>query len=298
MANTEEVDSFLSDDFLRGLDQLQILTRKKINTSGPGIHLTWKSGGSLEFLDYRKYQPGDDLRYVDWNVYGRLDRLFIKLFQAEKDLVLNILIDTSLSMGIGSPSKLIFAKKIAAALGYIGLSNNDHVGISAFNDSIAFSKSPEKGPSTYLSLLGFLKKLTCRGKTDLSSVIMDFATATRQQGILVIISDLLDPGGFEKGLRFINRKKTDVIVIQVLDKKELVPEKKGHFNLVDIETGESRRLSLDDDLIERYKKNMTERIKKTNDFCADNGVTYTLVETDRRFEDFLIDILAAGNIVV
>lgn len=298
MVNTKETDPFLTDDFLRGLDQLQILTRKKINSTGQGSHLTWKSGGNLEFLDYRKYQPGDDLRYVDWNVYGRLDRLFIKLFQAEKDLVLTILIDTSLSMNVGNPPKLIHAKKIVAALGYIGLTNQNHVGISAFNDSIAFSKSAEKGLSTYMSLLAFLKNLTCRGKTDLSSVMERFSATSKQQGILVIISDLLDPGGFEKGLRFINRKRTDVIVIQVLDKTELAPEKKGHFNLVDIENGESRRLSLDDDLIERYKKNMAGRIKAANDFCTENGVTYTLAETNRGFDEFLIDFLATGTLVV
>ncbi len=298
MVNTEETDPFLSDDFLRGLDQLQILTRKRINTPGPGSHLTWKSGGNLEFLDYRKYQPGDDLRYVDWNVYGRLDRLFIKLFQAEKDLVLTILIDTSLSMNVGNPPKLVHAKKIAAALGYIGLANQDHVGVSAFNDSISFSKPAEKGLSTYLSLLDFLKKLICLGQTDLSSVMESFSMASKQQGILVIISDLLDPGGFEKGLRFINRNRTDVIVIQVLDKTELAPKRKGHFNLVDIESGESKRLSLSDDLIERYKKSMAERLKAANDFCTERGVSYILAETNQRFEEFLTDLFASGTIAV
>jgi len=117
MTNTKEMDPFLSEDFLRGLDQLQILTRKKIKGYGFGNHLTWKSGGNLEFLDYRKYQPGDDLRYVDWNAYGRLDRLFIKLFQEEKDQVLSILIDTSRSMNIGNPPKHIYAKKNCRSTG-------------------------------------------------------------------------------------------------------------------------------------------------------------------------------------
>ena len=167
-----------------------------------------------------------------------------------------------------------------------------------FNDSITHFKSAEKGLPIYHSLLGFLKELNCQGQTDLSSVMESFSIRSKQHGLLVIISDLLDPGGFEKGLRSINRKRCDVIVIQVLDKTELAPEKKGHYNLVDVESGESKKFILNDSLIERYRKNMTKRIKAMNDFCTENGVGYILADTRQRFEEFLIEFLADGKIVV
>jgi uncharacterized protein (DUF58 family) len=153
MADNENMESFLDEEFLRKLEKLKILAQRGRKGPTKGEHISWRSGASLEFLDYRKYQVGDDFRYIDWNVYGRLDKLFLKLFRAEEDLNVHILIDTSRSMGTGNPLKDIYAKKIAAALSYIGLANLDRVGITSFSDSLGETQLPEKGRSVYFNLL-------------------------------------------------------------------------------------------------------------------------------------------------
>lgn len=292
-----DINSFLDEAFLQKLDQLRILAQRRIKGLNLGEHASWRGGGNLEFLDYRNYQLGDDLRYVDWNVYGRLDKLFIKLFQAERDLSIHILIDMSLSMSAGSPSKEILAKKVAAALSYIGLANLDRVGLQSFNESISVSRAPERGRQVYLSILDFLLGLKPDGKTNLNSSLIEFASRSRQKGMVIILSDLLDQAGFESGIKTLLQDKYEIIVIQLLDQDERFPKLNGYLKLKDLESSIEKSLTLNPELLNRYQKKMDQYLSKIKEFCTENGVGYFLTDTRISFEEFLLDFLNQGHFV-
>jgi uncharacterized protein (DUF58 family) len=296
MAVDYDIDSFLDEDFLRKLEKLKILAQKGIKGPIKGEHDSWRSGASLEFLDYRKYQAGDDFRYIDWNVYGRLDRLFIKLFRAEEDLTIHVLVDTSQSMGWGNPPKDIFAKKLAAALCYLGLASLDRVGITSFADSLGESKLPERGKRVYLSMLKYLLSLKPGGKTDLNSCLTEFASACKRPGIAIILSDLLDPKGFAKGLDALSYGGFDITLIQILDREEIFPAFNGYLTLKEVETGEVKRITLDRALLELYREGMRDFLENIKDFCRKSGIDYYLSNTGVPFEDLLLEYLAKGTL--
>ena len=296
MAVDYDIDSFLDEDFLRKLEKLKILAQKGIKGPIKGEHDSWRSGASLEFLDYRKYQAGDDFRYIDWNVYGRLDRLFIKLFRAEEDLTIHVLVDTSQSMGWGNPPKDIFAKKLAAALCYLGLASLDRVGITSFADSLGESKLPERGKRVYLSMLKYLLSLKPGGETDLNSCLTEFASACKRPGIAIILGDLLDPKGFEKGLEALSYRRFDITLIQILDREEIFPAFNGYLTLKEVETGEVKRITLDRALLELYREGMRDFLENIKDFCRKSGIDYYLSNTGVPFEDLLLEYLAKGTL--
>ena len=289
-----DTQSFLDEDFLRKLERLKIVAQKGIKGPAKGEHKSWRSGTSLEFLDYRKYQVGDDFRYVDWNVYGRLDRLFLKLFRAEEDLSIHIILDMSRSMGSGNPPKEIYAKKVAAGLGYIGLANLDRVGVTSFTDSLGDSQSPQRGRQVYQSILKYLLALKPEGRTDFSSCLSEYASACKQPGIAIILSDLLDTKGIEKGLEALRYRKFDITLIQVLDREELFPSSSGYLLLNEVETHETKKITLDGALLAIYREKMRDFLDRIKDYCMGNGTDYYLSDTSIPFEDFLLDYLTKG----
>jgi len=296
MALDNDIESFLDEDFLRRLEKLKILAQKGMKGLAKGEHDSWKSGASLEFLDYREYQAGDDFRYIDWNVYGRLDRLFIKLFHAEEDLTIHILVDMSQSMRWGNPAKDIYAKKIAAALCYLGLANLDRVGITAFNHSLRESRPPERGSRAYLSVLKYLLSLKPEGETDINSSLTEYAWACKRPGVAIILSDLLDPKGFAKGLDALNYGGFDITLIQILDREELFPSLNGYLMLKEVETGEETRIALDSALLERYRKRMRHFLENINDLCRKSDIDYYLSDTTIPFEEMLLDYFIKGTL--
>ncbi len=281
---------------MRKLERLKVLARKGIKGPAKGDHDSWRSGASLEFLDYRKYQVGDDFRYIDWNVYGRLDKLFIKLFHAEEDLTIHVLVDMSLSMGSGTPPKDLHAKKIAAALCYIGLANLDRVGVTSFASSLGDPMPPERGRQAYPSVLRYLLSLRPEGKTDLNACLSEYASACKRAGIAIILSDLLDPKGVEQGLEAMSYRKFDTTLIQILDREELFPSLKGYLALREIETGETKKITLDGDLLQRYHGKVRGFLENIKDLCRTKGVDYYLSDTSVPFEDFLLDYLTKGTL--
>jgi hypothetical protein len=294
MAPNVEAESFLDEDFLRKLERVKILAQKGIKGPTKGEHNSWRSGASLEFLDYRKYQVGDDFRYVDWNVYGRLDKLFLKLFRAEEELSIHILLDMSLSMGSGNPPKEIYAKKITAALAYIGLANLDRVGVTSFTDSLGESQSPRKGRQVYKSILHYLLSIQPKGKTDFNSCLTEYASTCKRPGIAIILSDLLDQKGFEKGLEALHYRKFDITLLQVLDHEELFPSLRGYIVLNEVETHETKKITLDGALLTLYREKMQGFLENIKGFCIENGIDYYLSDTSIPFEDFLLEYLTKG----
>ncbi len=284
------------EEFLRKLEKLQVLALRAVRGPIRGEHKAWRAGRSLEFLDYRKYQLGDDFRYIDWNVLGRLDKLFIKLFRAEEDLTIHFLIDVSRSMTLGKPSKDLYAKKTAAALGYIGLANQDRIGVTSFAENLGDSLAPRKGRKNYWLLLRYLESLSAEGRTDFNSCLVQFSARCKRPGLAVIISDLLDPKGFRAGLDALKYRKFDLALIHVLDPAWFNPPSKGHLELRDVETGETRRVTLDDDLFTQYKAQVDRFLEEVESHCHKNGIDYCQCRTDVPFEDFLLEYLLSGAV--
>ncbi len=292
-----DFDSFIDEKFLKQLEKLKIVTQKGVKGPEHGEHKSWRSGEGLEFLDYRKYQPGDDLRYVDWSVYGRLDKLLIKLFHAEENQTIHILLDTSRSMGSGNPPKDISAKKIAAAVGYIALSNFDKIMLMSFSDTIIEMRSPIKGKRKYPEALNFLFSLTSAGNTDLNVCLSEYAAICKNPGIALVISDLFDPKGYQDGLKALTYRNFDIHLIQVLDHEELFWSQTGTFVLHDVETEEKKVTFLDKRLLELYQKRVDTFLAEIHNFCSNYGVHHYIYDTRVLFEDFLIDYLTKGAIL-
>ena len=292
----DEFEPFLDEVFLRKLENLKLLARKGIRGHDKGEHISWRSGGSLEFLDYRKYHIGDDFRYVDWNVYGRLDKLFIKLFRAEENQTVHILIDRSRSMGTGKPTKAMYAKKIAAAVSYICLANLDRVRVTAFTDRLKESMPPARSKQTYSKVLKFLVSLSAVGRTGINKSLSEYADLRIRPGTAIILSDVLDPNGFKKGLEALKYEKYKVALIQILNHEEILPTIKGNLLLRDVETGRSRTIDLNSELIESYQKKIEAYINSIRNFCLDNRIDYYLYDTSILLEKFLLDYLTKGLI--
>lgn len=292
--NNFEAESFIDEDFLRKIAKLKILSQKKVYGMSKGEHKSRKSGTSIEFLDYRKYHIGDDLRYVDWNVYGRLDKLFIKIFSAEEDQNIHLILDMSNSMSFGSPGKSIMAKKIAASLMYIGLSNQDRVSLTSFSSELGEYKPPVKGRKLYVPLLNYLLKMKPEGETGFNNSLNQFTNICKTPGLVIIISDLLDPTGITEGLTTLKYGRFDVHIIHVLDKREIMPEKKGYFVMQDIETMENKPMTINQNILDTYQKNIQHFIKETHLFCRKNKIIYNLYDTSIPFEDFLLSYLTQG----
>jgi hypothetical protein len=286
--------SFIDDEFLKNLEKLKVVTRKNPRSPRRGEYRAWQSGAGLEFLDYRKYQPGDDLRYVDWSVYGRLDKLFIKLFHAEKGQTAHILLDISRSMDSGNPSKDLTAKKIAAALSFICLSNLDKTGLMAFNSKTAEIRVPARGKKQFPEVLKFLLSLKPSGRTNLNGSLAEYAAVCKNPGIALVISDLFDPQGYEEGLKALAYRDFDINLIQVLNHEELFWSKTGSLLLTDCETGEKKAIFVDTHLLEIYRQKITAFIAGIKRYCGHYGIDHFLCDTRIPFEDLLTDYLSKG----
>jgi hypothetical protein len=291
---TDPLVSFLDDEFLHKLEKLKVIARKSARNPKRGEHRSWQSGEGLEFLDYRKYHFGDDLRYVDWSVYGRLDKLFVKLFHAEKGQTAHLLLDTSLSMGAGDPSKDVTAKKIAAAISYICLSNTDKTGLMAFADKIVAVKAPARGKKQYPEVLRFLLSLNPSRLTNLNGCLAEYASICKNPGMAVIISDFLDAQGYEDGLKALAYRDFDINLIQVLNHEELFWSKTGNLLRREVETGEQKVTFVDPHLLTLYQNKINAFISKIKRFCAHSGINYFLCDTAVPFEDLLTEYLSRG----
>ncbi len=289
------MDKLLFDsEFLKKLEHLRLISKRLYRGRARGEHHTIKRGMSLEFSDYRRYHPGDDFRYIDWNIYSRLDRLFLKLFTAEEDLVVHLLLDSSASMGFGTPPKIDYAKKVAAALGYIALSNLDRVGITAFSDHLKESLPLVRGKDQLFTILNYFDAITPQGTTAFSKALMEYAFRNKRTGLAIVVSDLLDPQGMEKGLEALIFSRFEVVVLQIIDEEEIAPPLEGALRLIDIETGQEQRLAVDNHLLHLYQQKVREYFQYIEEFCAKRQIEYIRTSTILPFEDLILRYLRQG----
>lgn len=292
----EDVELF-TPEFFKKLKLLQVLSKKVNWGSQKGEHTSSKRGRSLEFSDFRNYVRGDDIRYIDWNIYGRLDRLFLKLFVDEVELILYILIDTSASMSFGAPRKLHYAKQIAASLSFIALSHCDRVGIGALDQEVRIYQPPVRGCNQIFNCFNFLKKLEPQGKTDLGSALFEFGRKKHKPGMVILISDFLQESPFFEGLNFLLYQKNQLFMIQVLDPLEVDPDFRGDLKLVDVETEEFKEVSMSDRLIQMYKNNLTTHCRKIEEFCSRRGIGFLQTSTAIPFEEIILKYLRMGRLL-
>jgi uncharacterized protein (DUF58 family) len=278
----------LSAEFLAQLERFALITRRAFRGRVKGERRSPRKGSSVEFSDYRAYGVGDDIRYVDWNIYGRLDRLYLKLFVDEEDLCLNLLLDASASMEFGEPSKLVYAARLAAALAFVGLVNLERVGVGVLRERMAEGWSPARGRNQVLPLMDFLGRLQPGGMTSLGDGLAQYALRAREPGVAVVISDLMDPTGYERGLKALLERRFDVHVIHVLAADEMNPSFGGDLRLVDAETGELRDLTLDGEAQRLYRQRLREFLESAERFCRSKEISYHRVVTDTPVQDFVL----------
>jgi len=280
--------SFFTPEFLAQLERLSLLSRRTFRGSVKGERRSPRRGHSVEFADYRAYGHGDDLRYVDWNIYGRTDRLHVKLFVDEEDLCLHLLVDASASMGFGAPSKLDYAVRLAAAMGFVGLVNHERVGLGLLRERVAEGWPPTRGRGQILPLMDFLAEVRPGGSTSLDDGLANYAKRARDPGLVVVVSDLLDPAGYERGVRALLERRFDVHVVHLLDPEEMNPTLGGDLRLIDSETGELRDLTVDAEALRGYRERLRHFLERVESFCRSQEIGYHRVITDTPVEAFVV----------
>ncbi len=286
-----EREVVFTSDFLAQLERLTLASRRAFRGRSRGERRSPRKGHSVEFCDYRAYGVGDDLRYVDWNVYGRLDRLHVKLFVDEEDLCLHLLVDASRSMDFGRPTKLAYAIRLAAALGFVGLVNLERVGVAVLRDRLSEGWPPTRGRSQFPGLLDFLGSVRSSGTTGLNDGLGRYAMRAREPGIAVVISDLMDPLGFESGVRALLERRFEVHVVHLLDASELNPMLGGDLRLQDSETGEVRELTVDGEAMRAYRQRLHQFLDRIEAFCRSQEIGYRRLTTDMSLESFMLSQL-------
>ena len=273
---------------LRRLEQLSLVNRRRLASSNKGERRSVRRGASLEFVDYRQYTPGDDLRQIDWNVYGRHNHLVLKLFEDEEVLVVHLLLDKSRSMDWGTPNKLLYARQVAAALGYVALTGYDNVEVLQFTDQGQEHYGPGRGRSGIAGLFRFLSSDgQPPGQTDLEGALRGFAARPRSPGLVLLFSDLLDPMGYARALVRLRQQRHEVLLFHVLCPEELRPTVEGDLRLVDRETGEAVEVTLDRRAIDAYHDRLTGWLAEIAGFCRRHGVVYQQLDTARPLPQLL-----------
>jgi uncharacterized protein (DUF58 family) len=278
----------LDPALLRRLEQLSLVNRRRLASSNKGERRSIRRGASLEFVDYRQYAPGDDLRQIDWNVYGRHNHLVLKLFEDEEVLAVHLLLDKSRSMDWGSPNKLLYARQVAAALGYVALTGYDNVEAVQFTKQRQEHFGPGRGRSGIAGLFRFLgSEGTPPGQTDLDAALRSFAARPRPPGLVLLFSDLLDPAGYARALVRLRQQRHEVLLFHVLCPEELRPTVEGDLRLTDRETGEAVEVTLDRRAIDAYQERLAHWLVEVGGFCRRHAIGYQQLDTSRPLAQLL-----------
>ena len=305
------MDTALFDQqFLRKLESLAFLSRRLYRGQSRGAHLSVRRGTSLDFADFRGYQPGDDFRTIDWGIYGRLDRLVVRLYAEEEDLSVHLLLDASASMTFGAPPKIDYARRLAAALGYVGIGSLDRVGVTTFGAGLARGSAaalaPRRGRAQLFHILEYLSALAPSGPTDIGRSLEEYGRRSRNPGLAIVISDLLDDSGgvfggpygglegYRRGLQALAFHDFEVVLVHVLDREEISPGEEGALRLTDLETGQVLPIHVDRQLLAAYRARLGGFFSEVESFCLRNRIEYLRAATIVPFEDVVLRYLRQG----
>jgi uncharacterized protein (DUF58 family) len=293
------------EEFQRKLDYLALVSRRVFAGRLRAERRTKKSGSGVEFADHREYQPGDDFRYLDWSAYQRFERLLVRLFEEEEDLAIYFILDTSASMGFGpagslrsGPSegkKLRYAKKVCAALAYVGLANLDRVSIVTTSDRLRERMPETRGKARIFKAFRFLREIEAGGTTDLEDAMKRFAAQHKRRGLAVLVSDLYDPRGFERGINVLRYNKFDPFVVHIIDPEEGRPTLHGDVLLYDCETGDEREVTVTARVLQRFGKAHAGYLEQVGRYCATHQVPYVAANVDVPFDEMILRVFRRGG---
>jgi len=304
------MSALLTPDLLRRLEQFQLLAARRAKSSAKGERRSRARGQSVEFADYRSYVAGDDFRHLDWNLYGRLDRLFLKLYEEERELPVRIFLDASESMSFGEPRKFDFARQIAAAVGYVALCGFDRVSVIPFpnvtNGEGQAMTSEEaaargalravRGKKSSLQFFRNLSAVTARGPANLNDALRRGAFEARQAGVAIVLSDFLDPAGYESGITALVGRGFQVNAVQILAPDETAPSTFGDLRLVDSETGGLQEVTFGKFRLKHYQQTVQNFIQRLREFCTTRGANFFMAGSDTDLQDLLLKQLRAAEV--
>lgn len=262
-----------------------------------------KRGASVEFADYRNYVAGDDLRQLDWNIYARLERPYIKLLEDEEDLAVHLILDASASMDFppdGEPDqhKLLYAKRVLAGLAYVSLTSGDRLTVTAINDRQSATFGPARGRGHSFAMLRFIRDVAAAGITDLNAALEDYALRARRPGLTLVLSDMFSrDGGYLDGLSALLSRGHEVAFVHVLAPEEAQPPVAGDLSLVDMETELQQEVTVDGVMLGIYQQRLADWRRELRDECLRRGAHYFPLETDRPWERLILSDMRRAGLV-
>src|SRR6187551_2705052 len=310
--------SLITPELLRRLEQFQLLAARRAKSSAKGERRSRARGQSVEFADHRSYVPGDDFRYLDWNLYGRLDKLFLKLYEEERELPVRIFLDSSESMTFGEPRKFDFARQVAAAIGYVALCGFDRVSVVPFpnaqgrtqtapteNNPAAIYQQQSavegalrsvRGKKSSMQFFQNLNALNAAGGVDFNAALRRGALEARQTGLAIVLSDFLDPTGYEPGLTALVGRGFQVNVVQILAPEELAPSTFGDLRLVDSESGGLQEVTFGRYRMKAYQQTVQNFIQRLREFTTKRGINFFMAPSNMDLQDLLLKQLRKSEV--
>jgi uncharacterized protein (DUF58 family) len=296
--------TLLDGAYARRLERLTLVSRKRLAGQGQGDRRSLRKGSSLEFADYRHYVEGDDPARVDWSIYSRTDTLFVRLYEEEEVLNVHLVVDASRSMDWGEPSKLRYARRIAASLGYVALNASNRVFVWPLSATAA-SYGPAWGRGRAGPMLSFIEDFKpfqqatpvlagMHAPSDLEQSLNTFTSRTG--GLVILVSDLLS-ANWEKALSRLVARAGEVVVLHTLSPQELRPTLGGDVRLIDRESGAAVSVTLNNDAIRLYSQRLDEWRRTVESFCARHGMGYVPVDTSTPLETLTFDVLRRRGVV-
>lgn len=288
------VDLF-DEEFLRKLHSLSLMSRRAASGARRGERRSKKRGSGVEFADHRSYVVGDDIRFLDLGVYQRFGKLLLRLFEEEEDLSLFFLLDDSASMGMNGSAKLNQAVKVSAALCYIGLAGLDRVSVYTLSAQLDGRLPPTRGKQRVFRILRFLSQIELQGQTDLGAAARSFVAQNKRRGLVVLLSDLFDPHGFESGINVLRFNKFEPIVLHLVDERDKGSQLSGDLLITDAESAAAREVSMTPALSARIGQALTAHNEQIARFCGSRGVPYFEVDVNVPFDQIVLSVLRKGG---
>jgi hypothetical protein len=291
----------LTPELLRRLEQFQLLAARRAKSTARGERRSKARGQSVEFADHRNYVPGDDFRYLDWNLYGRLEKLFLKLYEEERELPVRIFLDASESMAFGEPLKFDFARQIAAAVGYVALCGFDRVSVIPLPENkdesaVRGALRSVRGRKSTMNFFQNITQLTAKGSVNLNEALRRGALEARQAGVAVVLSDFLDPAGYESGLTALVGRGFQVNAVQILAPEELAPSTFGDLRLVDAETGNVQEVTFGRYRMSSYQQMVQNFCQRLREFCQSRGISFFMASSNTALEFLLLKQLRQAEV--
>lgn len=297
---TDPVDSATEEalfdgSFMERLARLEIVAKRVFGGDRRGERRSRRLGAGIEFADHRTYVPGDDFRHIDWNIYGRLGKLLLRLFEEEEDVTVTVLIDTSRSMALGEPSRLRTGLRLAAAMSYIALAHLDRAQVATFGEGLGPRLRPARGKAQIFRVLSFLRTIEANGETRFSDAMRAFVHQAPRPGPVVLLSDLYAQDGYEEGLERLLHHGFEPLVIHLIDPTDATPDLLGDVELVDCETGERRELTVSPATLERFERAYESWREGIRDFCQRRRISHYEADCREPFDEIMMELLRTGE---